>query len=274
MPVDDPAAADRLPDALQAARRAAEQLGLRDDEMTVLHRSNNVVLRAEDTVLKVGTSARRLYREAAVARFGAQQGGPTLRPLAEPVQVGDFTVTSWPFVRAALNPASDEEAGWALRALHAALVGVPDPLPQLADRFAGVRGLLDDRDRTRALAEDGRTVLLSALDRLLIDGVQGDPVLHTEPHDGNRLTTGSGVVYIDLDAVSRGPLEWDLAYMSDAVAETVWPEHDRLTRELLVMGVSACVSAYCWRHVTARPGDKAMRWHAEHHLNRVRGIAG
>jgi hypothetical protein len=96
-------------------------------------------------------------------------------------------------------------------------------------------------------------------------------VLHAEPHDGNRMTTGGKVVYFDLEAACTGPLEWDLAHVSEDVAGAVWPDHDRSRCARLRVAVSACVSAFCWRHVTARPDDAELRWHARHHLRVVHG---
>jgi SAM-dependent methyltransferase len=61
----------------------------------------------------------------------------------------------------------------------------------------------------------------------------------------------------------------DLAYLPDNAVDSVWPGHDRKLREFLRIGVSACAATYCWRHVTTRPGDADIRWHAEHHLEVV-----
>ena len=114
-------------------------------------------------------------------------------------------------------------------------------------------------------------MLAQAIDSAAIDEPSEDVVLHAEPHDGNRLVYEGSVLYFDLEAACRGPLEWDLAYVSQGVADLFWPDHDRERRRRLRTAVSVCVSTYCWRHVTARPTDIAMRWHAEHHLSAVAG---
>lgn len=265
-----PPAGDRLPEAMDAARHVAERLGLPTGPLSVLQGSSNLVVRAHDVVLKVGTDHERLRREVALAAVVAQRGGPVLRPLSEPVGAGDFLVTAWPYVRPDPRPATEERAARALRDLHRALAGAPGGMPRLADRFAEVRRLLDDEERTAALAREDRAVLRAALDSLADALGPEGTVLHTEPHDGNRLTVGGDVRYIDLEAACVGPLEWDAAYFSDEVAERVWPDHDRRRRLRLRVGVSACVSAFCWRHCTARPDDEEMRWHARHHLEVVR----
>lgn len=270
--MDATRAGDLFEEAVAAAQDAARRLCLRAGDSTVLHRSNNVVVRINDVVLKVGTDHVRIRREVEVARDAARAGGPVLTPYADALEVGRFVVSAWPYLRADSTAAGDEAAARALRELHRALAHTGVSLPRLADRFDEVRRLLDDERVTGALDGDGRVCLRAALDRVSAAAAEcpAESALHTEPHDGNRLTVGGVVVYVDLEAVCIGPVEWDLAYLPDAVAEGVWPDHDRRLRRRLHVGVSACVSTYCWRHVTSRPGDSEMRWHAEHHLGLVR----
>ncbi len=265
-------AGDFFEEALAAAQDAARRLGLRTQNSTVLHRSNNVVVRINDVVLKVGADHVRIRREVQVARDAARAGGPVLTPYADALEAGRFVVSSWPYLRADSSATDDEAAGRALRELHRALANTRVPLPRLADRFDEVRGLLDDERLTGALDVEGRVCLRAALDRVSAAAAKSraELALHTEPHEGNRLTVGGAVLYIDLEAVCIGPVEWDLAYLPDAVAEEVWPDHDRRLRRRLHVGVSVCVSTYCWRHVNSRPDDSEMRWHAEHHLGLVR----
>ena len=270
--MDATRAGDLFEEAVAAAQDAAERLGLRARNSTILHCSNSVVVRIDDVVLKVGTDHVRIRREVEVARDAALAGGPVLTPHADALEVGRFVVSAWPYLRADSTAAGDEAAARALRDLHRALAQTRVSLPRLADRFDEVRRLLDDERLTGALDVEGRVCLRAALDRASTAAAESlaELALHAEPHDGNRLTVGGVVVYIDLEAVCIGPVEWDLAYLPGAVAEEVWPDHDRRLRRRLHVGVSACVSTYCWRHVTSRPGDSEMRWHAEHHLGRVR----
>jgi aminoglycoside phosphotransferase (APT) family kinase protein len=100
--------------------------------------------------------------------------------------------------------------------------------------------------------------------------VLGSTVLHGEPHNRNRLTRNGSTVYIDFEGACVGPIEWDLAYVPDRLAVAIWPAHDARRRSVLQLGVSTCVSVACWRHVSARPDDAEMRWHADHHLSLVR----
>lgn len=270
--MDATRAGDLFDEAVAAAQGAAGRLGLRAGATTVLHRSNNVVVRMNDVVLKVGTDHVRIRKEVEVARDAARAGGPVLTPCADALEMGRFVVSAWPYLRADSTPAGDEAAARALRELHRALARIGASLPPLADRFHEVRRLLDDERATGALDGKGRVWLRSALDRASAAAAESpaELALHAEPHDGNRLTVDGAVVYIDLEAACIGPVEWDLTYLPGAVADEVWPDHNRRLRRKLHVGVSACVSTYCWRHVTSRPGDREMRWHAEHHLARVR----
>lgn len=225
-------------------------------------------------MLKVGGDEVALCREAALAAYSAARGGPVIPPVGEPITLGDFTVSAWHFREADSCPQDDVAAARALAELHRSLVGAPGDLPSLGLRFREVRHLLDDKVATAALSARGRGALLQALASVSDDVGADEIVLHAEPHDGNRMTTAGMVVYFDLEAACTGPLEWDLAYLAEGVAAAVWPDHDRSRCARLRVGVSACVSAYCWRHVTARPNDAEMLWHAQHHLRVVNRSLG
>ena len=266
-------AGDRVVEATAAAARVAELVGAETSDPQVLHQSNNVVIRFADVVLKVSTDCGMAERDVVVASHVSAAGGPALAPLLAPIVDGDFSISAWPYL-----PEGPEitarEAGKALRDLHRTLVGVPIDLPPLSSRFDKVAAVIADCEATSALDPRDRAVLRSAVDTLA-PATTGADVLHTEPHDRNRLRRDGHVVYIDFEAASTGPIEWDLAYLPDDVVQDLWPDHDPLLRATLMIGVSACVSIACWRHITARPHDADMRWHAEHHLEAVRkALAG
>ncbi len=261
-------AADRVVEATAAAARVAELVGADTRESEVLHQSNNVVIRFADVVLKVSSDFAMAERDVVVASHVSATGGPALAPLLAPIIDGDFSISAWPYLPDGLEITASD-AGEALRQLHRTLVGVPTDLPPLSSRFDQVAAVLADPRATAALDPRDRAVLRSAIDTVA-PATAGAAVLHTEPHDRNRLRRDGQVVYIDFEAASIGPIEWDLAYLPDNVVQDIWPDHDPLLRATLTIGVSACVSIACWRHVTARPGDAEMRWHAEHHLDAVR----
>lgn len=57
-----------------------------------------------------------------------------------------------------------------------------------------------------------------------LDGTE--QLLHGEPHPGNVLSTGNGLLFIDLETCCRGPVEFDLAYAPDDAADH-YPGVDR-----------------------------------------------
>jgi Ser/Thr protein kinase RdoA (MazF antagonist) len=153
-------------------------------------------------------------------------------------------VSAWPYSRPEATAADNETAARALPDLHRSLADAPEPLPALTDRFTEVQRLLLQPSTTAALPDSGRTVLARALEVVAGDMSPDDIGPHAEPHDRNRLVSGGAVLYFDFEATCRGPLEWDLAYMDQQAAESVWPEHDRDKCALLRIAVSACVSIY------------------------------
>lgn len=261
-------AADRFVEATSAAVRVAAALGTNTRHPHVLHKSNNVVIRFADIVLKVSTDFAMAERDVVVASYVSARGGPALVPLLPPTVDGAFSISAWPYLPDGPE-ITDRIAGEALRHLHRALVDVPADLPPLRSRFDNVAAVLADARATAALDPRGRAVLRSAIETVA-PATEGAAVLHTEPHDRNRLRRDGEAIYIDFEAASIGPVEWDLAYLSDDAVYDVWPNHNPELRATLGIGVSACVSVACWRHVSARPDDADMRWHAEHHLGAVR----
>jgi hypothetical protein len=262
-------AADHLDEALDAARRVARHHGCMGD-LVLLHHSNNVVARCGELVFKVSTHLGMAERDAVVAAHAAARGGPALPPAGDLVEEQGFAVSIWPYCDDAPQAdEDDQDAAAALVVLHASLVGAPIALPGLAERFVAIADLLGDHGATSALCDQDRDMLDRAVDLVLPEAV-GSAVLHAEPHDRNRLRRDGSIVYIDFEAACIGPIEWDLAYLSDAVVLANWPEHDIPLRSILQIGVSTCVSVACWRHFSARPDDAEMRWHADHHLSRVR----
>lgn len=262
------AAADRVDEAIECAARAVSVfVGKAGTSWEVLHRSNNVVARFAGVVVKVSTDVAMAERDVTVASHVSDIGGPAVPPLRGLIVDGDFAISLWPYVPD--HAGSEWEPGEALRAVHRALVGIGVDLPRLGCRFEETAAHLADPGVTRALDAVDRSELQAAVDAVEPATV-GDAALHGEPHDRNRLRRDGRVVFIDFEAAAVGPIEWDLAFIGDDAVRDVWPDHDRALRDALKVGVSACVSAACWRHVSARPADAEMRWHAEHHLEVVR----
>jgi Ser/Thr protein kinase RdoA (MazF antagonist) len=244
----------------------------------VVQETNNVVvwLRPHQIIAKVGRwrhSAESLAREHAVAVALSAAEAPIARPVTEaaPAIEGNsgLVVTLWHRLEirrgGALTPA---QMGESLRILHAHLDGYEGELPGFEADLTRARTGLDDDDSMAALSFDDRATLRSAIDRLLPQ-VRAHPsherTLHGEPHGGNLLATPAGLRWIDLEAVCRGPIEWDLSFLPDDAVRT-FPSVDRELLGLLRTLNSARVATWCW----TRAEIDEMRRHGEYHLARVR----
>jgi hypothetical protein len=86
----------------------------------------------------------------------------------------------------------------------------------------------------------------------------------------NILASGGAPVFIDLETIQLGPIEWDLAHLEVEVARA-YP--GSLDDDLLAMcrtAVSAATATWCWGGLDRGPD---MRTHAEHHLAVVRSAS-
>jgi Ser/Thr protein kinase RdoA (MazF antagonist) len=136
--------------------------------------------------------------------------------------------------------------GVALAGIHAALAGVVDTLPRLAEKIGRAGELFQDPSATAGLTAADRRLAALAHARLreYLDSLDGSTGLHGEPHDGNVIWTDAGPLLLDFEASCTGPLEWDLAYLpKDALA--AFPEPNDATVECLRSAVSFCVAAWC-----------------------------
>jgi hypothetical protein len=125
--------------------------------------------------------------------------------------------------------------------------------PHFTDRVAEAQRLVASRDHTPALADADRELLnntLRSLRRAIGDRGAAEQLLHGEPHPGNVLDTKNGLRFIDLETCCRGPVEFDLAHVPEAVSER-YPDADQeLLRECRIL-VLAMVAAWRWD-----PGDQ------------------
>jgi Ser/Thr protein kinase RdoA (MazF antagonist) len=141
-------------------------------------------------------------------------------------------------------------------------------LPNFRVDLERARRALGDDQTMAALAPSDRSFLRGAFDDLLA-ALEKYPLseqpLHGEPHEGNRLLTPSGLRWIDFENACWGPLEWDLAYLSEDTVETfAGVDPDLLA--LLGNLVSARVATWCW----VQAGFPEMRRHGAHHLALLR----
>jgi aminoglycoside phosphotransferase (APT) family kinase protein len=229
--------------AVDAAAATANALGLHVGDAAVLHNSDRIAVRLIpcDVLARVARSSWQEAQEfeAEVARRLAETDSPMgeLDPRVEPgVYLRDgFAITLWtyyePVVADRRDAAAHEQLGWssdlapadyayALVRFHASLRQIDLAAPHITVRIAGwTEGV---RNRCPELPDHDRELVSDTLKHgsALISGWgAGEQLLHGEPHPGNVLNTRKGPLFIDLGTCQRGPVEYDLAYVPEEVAE-------------------------------------------------------
>ena len=172
-----------------------------------------------------------------------------------------FAVTLWtyyqPVAPQEVSPADYEDA---LKRLHSGMRTLDVTAPHFTDRVAEAQHLVASRDRTPALADDDRA-LLSATLRSLRSAIgerdAAEQLLHGEPHPANVLSTNIGPLFIDLETCCRGPIEFDLAHVPEAVSER-YPDVDHeLLRECRIL-VLAMIATWRWDRDDQFPNGRQL----------------
>ena len=264
-----------------AARSVASSAGLAVADAVVLQNSNKLTLRLLpcDVLARVAPAADQVARtEIDLARRLAGSGSPVaaLDPRVEPrvYERDGFVVTLWTYYESA-TPRDVPPADYAdaLGRLHAGMRVLDIPTPHFTDRVEQAQRLVADRDRTPALADADRELLGDTL-RSLRQGIArrggAEQLLHGEPHPGNVLPTGNGLLFIDFETCCRGPVEFDLAHAPEEVGEH-YPGVDReLLRDCRVL-VLAMITAWRWDRGDQLPDGRRLgvEW-----LGRIRAALG
>jgi len=265
--------------AVDAAVRVAERLGLSAEEPVLLRSTNNVVawLRPLMIVAKIGVGQRRVFQtEVSVASELDDLGGPVVPPAPEcPAVVhshGGFDVTFWRYCPQ--PPDVDipgEHVGTALKCLHdncAKLsTALRATLPSYLKELRSVADLLQDVGRLSALPAADRHLLIRAFDHLwkrvqLSSDVHPHVVIHGAPHPYNVLLVDGQPRFIDFETTSVGPVEWDLAHTSPETVRNYAGAVDARLLDICRDLVRVKTAAWCWADV--HRGD--LRDHAEMHL--------
>jgi hypothetical protein len=208
-----------------------------------------------------------------VATIVAAEGAPIASPIRGAKPDRDehtgFLVTLWERLdHDAARETTPVDVAEVLRRLHEGLSRYGGVLPNFREGVRRARVTLDDDRLMTALGGEDRSLLRLAYDRVSAELEAFDFVelpLHGEPHLDNLLVTANGPRWIDLEAVCVGPLEWDVAFLSEDAA-SLFPEVDARLLELLRTLNSARVATWCW----ARADVSDMRKHGEYHLEQVR----
>jgi len=253
--------ASEVPRAVAAAMSTASELGLSVDDAIVLNDSNRLAVR----LLPCDVLARVAHGKDEVAQFEvelAQRLASTespvaaLEPRVEPrvYKRDGYAVTLWIYY----EPGTSREVppgdyANALERLHAGMRKLDVTTPDFTDRVAQAEQIVVSRDQSPALADVDRELLLETLrgrTQAIADRGATEQLLHGEPHPGNVLSTKKGLLFIDLETCCRGPVEFDLAHVPEAVSERYRGADQELLRECRVL-VLAMVAAWRWE-----PGDQ------------------
>jgi hypothetical protein len=256
--------------AVAAAMSIASALDLAVDDAVVLQNSNRLAVRLLpcDVLARVGPLAQQMAQfEVELTQRLAETESPVgaLEPRAapRPYECDGFVVTLWtyyePLTAREMAPA---DYATALMWLHAGMRKLDVETPHFTDRVAEAQQLVASRDQTPALADADRELLsgvLGSLRRRIADHGVAEQRLHGEPHPGNLLNTKDGPRFVDLETCCRGPIEFDLAHVPQAVVEH-YPDVDQeLLGECRGL-VLAMVAAWRWDAADQFPnGQRAAR---------------
>lgn len=263
--------ASEVPRAVAAAMSSASALDLAVDDAIVLHRSNKLALRLLpcDVFARVADGAWQASAafEVELVQRLAETASPVaaLEPRVEPrVYVRDgFAVTLWTYYEpVSLREVEPRDYANALARLHAGMRLIDIATPHFTDRVAAAQRLVGSRDQTPALADADRELLsdtLQSLRRAIGERGGAEQLLHGEPHPGNLLRTKEGLLFVDLETCCRGPVEFDIAHVPEAVSEHYPGADQGLLRACRVLTL-ALVAAWRWDRDDQFPdGRRAAR---------------
>lgn len=263
--------------AVDAAIAVAAGLDLEAEGAIVLHDSNRLTIRIRpcDVVARVAFTGREVAAlEVQLARRLAEVGAPvgTLDPRVDPAvhRREGFAVTLWTSYEPTAAPVSTADYADALARLHAGMRDLADgelATPHFTERVASAQQIVTSRHLSPELAEADRemlsTILRTTRDRI---GERRAPeqLLHGEPHPGNVLSTDDGARFVDLETCCRGPVEFDLAHVPQAVSRR-YPGVDQALLGDARQLVLAMVAAWRWEAGDQLPNGS----HAADELLRV-----
>lgn len=159
-----------------------------------------------------------------------------------------FAVTLWTYYEPVTPHTSPVEYARALKQLHVGMRKADLPSPRFTDRITEAEEVVVDPDRSPELADADRVFLsgrLASLRRAIDDRGAVEQLLHGEPHPGNVLSTTNGPLFIDLETCCRGPVEFDLAHVPEAVCAH-YPNVDQGLLDECRQLVLAMVAAWRW----------------------------
>lgn len=241
--------------AVSAAIEVGDSLNLPAGGAVVLHNSNKLALRLTpcDVVARVTYVEHQAQLEVERAQRFAEAGCPVgvLAPSVDPLvyPCGGFAITLWTYYDPAEFEVTPAAYGQALAQLHAGMRTVEMASPRYTDRIADAERVADDPALSPELDDEERALLgttLRSLRRSIEAHRAPEQLLHGEPHPGNVLGTQSGPLFIDFETSCHGPVEFDLAYVPEAVSEHYPGVNQALLQDCRHL-VLAMVAAWRWR---------------------------
>lgn len=241
--------------AVAAATSTASALGLTVDDAVVLQNSNKLAVRLLpcDALARVAPLAHQVAQfEVELAGRLAETESPAValepRVPRRVYQRDGFAVTLWTFYSAVTPDVAPADYANALSRLHTGMRKIEITTPHFTDRVAAAEKLVANRHQTPQLADVDREFLssmLKSLRRTIVERGAAEQLLHGEPHRGNVLSTKFGPLFIDLETCCRGPIEFDLAHVPEAVIEH-YPDVDQVLLGECRALVLAMVAAWRW----------------------------
>lgn len=264
--------------AIDAAMSIASTLELAVDDVIVLQDANRLVLRLMpcDVVARIAPMEFLASAELEVelAQRLAEIGSPIV-PLAPQVPPrvyarDGFVINMWTYCET-VSPEEVAPADYAhvLELLHAGMRHIEVTTPHFTDRVAEAQRLVESSDHTPALTDADRELLTNTL-RGLRQAISAwgaaEQLLHGEPHPGNLLGTKNALLFADLETCCRGPVEFDVAHVPQAVSQYYPGADQELVAKCRAL-MLAMIAAWRWRRNDQHPNG---RQHAAAFLSALR----
>jgi Phosphotransferase enzyme family len=241
--------------AIDATTKVGSALGLAVDDVRIISNSNKVALRLLpcDVFARVAFVGQEAFGlEIEINRRLAENGSPVagLEPRVRPrvYQRDGFAFTFWRHYEQAAIGASATAYAAALQRLHLGMARLDVVAPHFSGRVKEAQRLVASPERTPRLEDTDRELIESTLAKCgpwIDERSSSVQLLHGEPHPGNVLTTGEGLLFIDLETCCRGPVEFDLAHAPESVGEA-YGGADRDLLQACRRLVLAMVAAWRW----------------------------
>jgi Phosphotransferase enzyme family len=241
--------------AVAAASELASELGLPVADATTLHNSNKLALRLLpcDVFARVAyAGVEQLQTELEIGRRLAEVAAPvaSLERRVEPrvYERHGFAVTFWTYHQEKPAEVSPADYAKALERLHAGMARVEAIVPHFSERVAEAQELVASPSRTPGLENADRKLLASTLQtqrRAIGERSAAEQLLHGEPHARNMVNAEAGPLFVDLETCCRGPVEFDLAHVPEAVSAWYAGADQDLLRTCRRL-ILAMVAAWRW----------------------------